>query len=142
MKKWLFCFVVLVGATAAGYLILGGYTPIYASDTKILREKTYRFWECIKFKSFDQAAAFDRAQDKQTTAKLIERIFRIKPENLDIQTVDVIHEDLDRTRELGRTKTRITGEVLNPKKPMEVEVMLFWEKEGEAWWLKLESSLR
>lgn len=142
MQKWLFCFVVLVGATAAGYLILGGYTPLYASDTKILREKTYRFWECIKFKSFDQAAAFDRAQDKQTTAKLIERIFRIKPENLDIQTVDVIHADLDRTGRLGRTKTRITGEVLNPKKLVEVEVMLFWEKEGEAWWLKLESSLR
>ena len=141
MKKWILCFVALASLTAAGYLILGGYTPLFASDRKILRDKTYRFWECIQFKSFDQAAAFDRAEDKETTARLIERIFRIKPENLDIQKVDVIHEDLDRTGKLGRTKSRITGEVLNPKKPLEIEVMLFWEKETE-WWLKLESSLR
>ncbi len=142
MKKWLFCLLLVIVGTGGGYLIFSGYTPLYASDKKILRDKSYRFWECIKFKSFDQAAEFDASQDKETTARLIERIFRVKPENLDVQEVDVMHEDLDRTGKLGRTKTRLTGEMLNPKKPMQIEVMLFWEKEGEEWWLKLESSLK
>ena len=133
--------ILLFIAAAAGYVILGGYTPMLASDTKTIREKTYRFWECIKFKSFDLAAEFDSAEDKDTTAEKIEQLFQVKPENLDIQEIDVLHCTVDSTGILGRTKTRLNGEMLNPNRPATIEVMLFWEKKGPEWELKLRSSL-
>ena len=48
---------------------------------------------------------------------------------------------LDGSGELGRTKTRIDGAVLNPPADRTLEVMLFWERVDGKWWLKLRSSL-
>ena len=71
----------------------------------------------------------------------IERLFRIKPENLDIQKVEITHTEVNREGHRGRTKARLVGEMLNPKQPRTIEVMLFWEKIGEKWNLRLKSSL-
>ena len=141
MKRFLLIVTLLLAAVGGSYAVIGGYTPLYTSDRKILRDQSYRFWECIKFKSFDQAAEFDRDEDKETTARLIERIFRVKPENLDLQRVDIVTVDIDGTGLLASTKARLEGEILNPKKPTEIEVKLYWEKQGEGWELKLRSSL-
>ena len=141
MKKWLFLMVVIVAAAGGGYAIHSGYTRLYHSEKKIIREQTRQFWEFIRFKSFDQAAELDDNEDKETTAKKIERIFRVKPENLDIQRVDVVSVEIDDTGDLARSKTRLEGELLNPKKAKTIEVMLFWRHDGEAWRLKLRSSL-
>ena len=141
MKKWLFLMVVVIAAAGGGYAIHGGYTPLYYSDKKVIREHTRQFWEFIRFKSFDQAAEYDDDEDKETTAKKIERIFRIKPENLDIQRIDVVSVEIDGTGDLARSKTRLEGEMLNPKRSKTIEVMLFWRRDGDAWRLKLRSSL-
>ncbi len=140
--KFSLIVLLLAGVTGGTYLVLAGYTPIYASETKILRDKTYRFWECIQFKSFDQAAEFDSGEDHASTAKLIEQIFRIKPENLDIQHVHVLGVFRDGTGDLARTKTRLQVELLNPKQPRDIEVMLYWTRsEAGSWELELRSSL-
>ena len=131
----------LVAAAGGGYAIHGGYTPWYHSDKKIIREQTRQFWEFIQFKSFDQAATLDADEDQNTTARLIERIFRVKPENLDIQRVDVIAVEIDSSGDLARSKSRLEGEMLNPKKAKTIEVMLFWRRDGDMWRLKLRSSL-
>ena len=141
MKKWIFLIFVVLAAAVGGYAIHGGYTPLLHSDKKVIRDQTRRFWEFVRFKSFDQAAEFDHDEDKETTARLIERIFRIKPENLDIQRVDVVSVEIDATGDLARSKTRLEGEMLNPKKAKTIEVMLFWRREGDAWMLRLRSSL-
>ncbi len=62
--------VVIIAAAGGGYAIHGGYTPLYYSDKKIIREHTRQFWEFIRFKSFDQAAEYDDDEDKETTAKV------------------------------------------------------------------------
>ncbi len=141
LKKWFVLVVLFIAAAGGGYAIHGGYTPFYHSDKKGIREQTRQFWEFIRFKSFDQAAQFDEDEDKETTARLIERIFRIKPENLDIQRVDVLSVEIDSSGNLGRSKARLEGELLNPKKTKTIEVMLFWRRVGGVWRLKLRSSL-
>ena len=40
MRKIVVILVLLLGGSAAGYAVLGGYTPLYTSDKKILREQT------------------------------------------------------------------------------------------------------
>ena len=141
MRKIVLILVLLLGGAAAGYAVLGGYTPLYTSDKKILRDQTQQFWEYVKFKSFDRAAEFDQNADKEETARLLERIFKIKPENLDLREIDVLYAEIDGSGDLGRTKTRIDGAVLNPAAERTLEVMLFWEREEGRWWLKLRSSL-
>ena len=141
MKKWLFLIVVILAVAGGGYAIQSGYTPFFHSEKKIIRGQTLQFWEFIRFKSFDQAAVFDEDEDRETTARLIEGIFRIKPENLDIQRVDVISVEIDSSGDLARSKTRLEGEMLNPKRAETIEVMLFWRRDGDKWRLKLRSSL-
>lgn len=141
MRKIAVMLVVLLGCAAAGVAVLGGYTPLYTSDKKVLRDQTRQFWEYVKFKSFDRAAEFDENEDTEETARLIERIFRIKPENLDLREIDVLYAEIDGSGELARTKTRLDGAVLNPAAEKTLEVMLFWERRDEKWWLKLRSSL-
>ena len=46
------------------------------------------------------------------------------------------------TAPASRAYLYYTAEQKHWVKPLEIEIMLFWEKEGEAWRLKLESSLR
>lgn len=153
MKKWLILLGVLV-AGALGYLGLahlsGGAYPTpgipVGGDLGHLRRTSMSFWEDIQFKDFDTAASYhspDR-QDEVDIPFLIQRIFAVKPEALDIMSYEIVLADIDSTGNRGRVKTRVKVKVLIDEKIREKEVMLYFHRADaqSPWFMELEDSLR
>jgi hypothetical protein len=142
--KILLLLLLVVGLGLAAYLVLGGKTSLYKSEHHLLKAKTARFFECIKFKEFGEAAAFHDAEDqkKANIPKLIEDLFSVPPEQLDIQEITVLFAEIDSTGILAKTKTRCVVHLLNSKEVRKPEVILYWRKQSGKWYLKLESSLK
>ncbi len=133
--------ILLLGGGA--YAVFTGMTPMYQNDAHLLKKKSERFWECVKFKEFGEAAQFHHP-DEQKQANipdLIENLFKVPPEQLDIQEVYVKFAEIDSSGVLGKTKTQTTVHVLNANKTKNPEVMLYWKKLKGQWYLKLRSTL-
>ncbi len=152
MKKLLFLFLVLI-LVALGLLYFGptsgqiGGTlgPVTSGDAKFLRQRTIDFLEDLQFKDFDKAASYHNQQDRDRVdiAKLIERIFQVKPELLDIMRYEIKKIEIDRSGDRAKVKTHTVIKVLNTKEIRKPEVILYWQKDPkEGWVMKLESSLR
>ena len=152
MRKVLLIFLVL--AVVAAVLLLfsaraglqvGGVAVSTSPDKALLEQRTLDFLEDIRFKDFDQAASYHSVEDRKTVKvpELIERIFAIKPEFLDIVRYEVLAVELDRSQTRGRVKTRTVVKILNTGEIREPEVIFYWHKDPrDGWVMKLESSLR
>lgn len=143
MKKMLLILLLVGVSVGVGYAVMTGMTPLYQSDAHKVRDLTYRFFECVKFKEFDEASALHDAadMDKADIPKMIEDLFKIPPEQLDIQDINVLFADIDSTGKLGKVKTRFIVHVLNTDKIKKPEVVLYWKKQNGKWYLKLRSTL-
>lgn len=144
-KKIILLVILLVlGLVVGAYLVLSGHTSLYQTDKHDLRQKTHRFFECVKFKEFGEAADFHDMVDRKKVKipKLIEDLFLIPPEQLDIQEIHVLFVEIDSTGILAKSKTRCIIQLLNKKDIRRPEVMLYWKKEQGQWFLKLESTLQ
>lgn len=152
-RLWLFVALLLL-LGAGGYLLLahlsGGRYETFGlplgGDAALLRGKTLSFWEDLKFKDFDRAATY-HAPELQTQVDiplLVQRVFLIKPELLDIKDFEVVLVDFDSTGLRARVKSRVTVEVLDAGKIREVETMLYYRREGPQapWYMLFEDSLR
>jgi hypothetical protein len=142
-KKAILILLLLIILGGGAYVLLSGLTPVYQSDAHLLKQKTERFWECVKFKEFGEAAKFHHP-DEQKKAKipdLIEDLFKLPPERLDIQEVYVKFAEIDTSGILGKVKTQCTVHILNTKQIRHLEVMLYWKKVEGKWYLKLRSTL-
>lgn len=143
MKRLLAIVFVVLLAAAIAYLYFDGAIPGHTTDGRILKDKTRRFLECIKFKEFEEAAAFHNEADRKDAdiAGMIEGLFYVPPEYLDIQDVNVLFAEIDSSGVLGKVKARCFAEFLNTKESKNHDVLLYWKKENEDWFLKLKSSL-
>jgi hypothetical protein len=157
MKK--FAALVLVMIVLGG-LALVARPPSLADlfldkDGKELLKLAQSFLESIQFKDFETASKFHNLVDqkKADIPLLIERLFQIKPEFLNIRDLKVTKVDIDSTGRRARTFFNANVEMLNSlreKKDGDVERdekdtegILYWQKEDDGRWvLKLESSLR
>jgi len=153
LKKLVVPLLVLL-ALAGGY-----FSAVHASggaffdfglplggDLGELRRTTTTFWEDLQFKDFDRAATY-HAPDRQDTVDiphLLERIFLVKPEALDIMTYEILLADLDSTNLRARLKTRVKFKDLIANRISEKEVMLYYHRTSltEPWYMELETSLR
>ena len=102
MKKSTIALVVVI-------LILGGYflydaqigpsniKQYFGEDKKTVNQMSLAFLEDLKFKDFDKAATYHHPEDQEKVniPRLIERLFHIKPEQLDIMEYEVLDTDLD-----------------------------------------------
>ncbi len=142
-KKVTLILVLLLVAGGAAYAVLSGMTSVYQSDVHIIKKKSNRFFECIKFKEFGEASKFHHPSEQKGVdiPKMIEDLFKVPPEQLDIQEVNVLFGEIDTSGVLGKVKTRCTVNVLNAKKTRNPEVMLYWKKMEGRWYLKLRSTL-
>lgn len=153
MKKWLILLGVLLAA-ALGYLGLahlsGGAYPTpgipVGGDLGELRRTSMTFWEDIQFKDFDRAATY-HSPEKQESVDipfLIQRLFAVKPEALDVMSYEIVLADIDSTGNRGRVKTRVKVKILVDEKIREKEVMLYFHRADAAspWYMELEDSLR
>jgi len=160
MKKFalIVLALVLVGGLAFAVITpwglrLGGNFLAYNAVQAALAKHGARFLECIQYKNFDEAAGFHSKDDrkKANIPQLIERLFKVKPEFLDIRRIDVTRVTVDSAGSRARTYFRANVELLNslqnPKeqkerKERDVEGILYWKKQDGEWRLDLQSSLR
>ena len=148
-KGWIILGVVVAVGVAAlcfgwryGFRV-GSWSVTFNEDKAELYQKTERFLECLKFKEFDEAASFhapDEADDVDV-AELIWRVFKVKHEQLDIQSWEEPIIEIDSTGRLAVTKTKTRVKVLNAEQTRDVEVNFYWKKRGDAWHMYLRSSL-
>ena len=152
MKKWLFglaFLAVLAGGYAAAAHFSGGAFPTLGlplgGDRGWLRGHTLSFWEDIQFKDFTSAATYhDPAEQNAVDIPyLLERLFMVKPEALDIMQYEIVLADIDSTGLRARVKTRVKVKNLLDESIREKEVMLYWQRTTPAdpWYMHLESSL-
>lgn len=121
----------------------GGLKVPFDSDKMTINDSTLSFLEAVKFKDFNRAASFhhpDTLQEKDVP-KLIEKKFMIKPEALDISAFEIVRVDLDSARSRGKALCSVTVKALNTDKRRDIEIIFYWMKRDEAWYMTLESSL-
>ncbi len=153
MKKvlWLLGFLLVVGGgyVAAAHFSGGAYPTLglpLGGDRGFLRRAALAFWEDIQFKDFVKAASYHapEVQGSVDIPYLIERLFGIKPEMLDVMEYEVVLADVDSTGLRARVKTRIKVKILVDGSLAEREVMLYFHRStpDAPWYMELESSLR
>ena len=153
MKNWLIALGLLL-ALAGGYLaaahLSGGAFPTLGlplgGERGELRRTALSFWEDVQFKDFDKAASYHdpAVQDQVDIPFLLQRLFVLKPEQLDIMGVEVVLADVDSSGLRARVKTRLQVKELTTGKTKDPEVMLYFHREspGAPWFMVLEDSLR
>lgn len=150
MKKIVVVFAVLVGLATlllvySGQSGFGPFAITMSPDGHFLEQKTLDFMEDIRYKDFKKAATYHNAVERKTVdiPNLLERIFAIKPEFLDILRYKVTAVDLDRSGERARVHVKAVVKVLNTSEIKEPDVIFYWYKDPrEGWCMRLESSLR
>ena len=154
MKRPLFVVVLTVVALAAGYLLAahlsGGAFPCLGlplgGDRGELRRTTRSFIEDIQFKDFKRAATYHEPekQSRIDIPFIIQRLFMIKPEALDIMSCEIVFAELDSTGNRGRVKARVKAKELGRGDIRTQEFILYYERagRGDPWYMKLEDSLR
>lgn len=117
---------------------------ITSSEVRLLRERSKDFLEDLQYKDFDKASTYHSSDDRKKAdiAKLIERLFAVKPEFLDIMRYEIKKIEIDRSGDRAKVKTETVVKLLNTKKIKKPEIILYWRKDPrEGWVMKLESSL-
>ncbi len=153
MKKALTALLVLAVLTG-GYIgvahVSGGafWTLGLAlgGDRGALRRIALDFLEDIQFKDFVSAASYHAPdiRDSVDIPFLIQRLFTVRPEALDIMDYGVVFAEIDESGLRARVKMRVTVKLLLNALINEREVILFFEREtvNDPWYMKLEDSLR
>ena len=149
MKKSTVAFV-LVALAVGGYILYDSQwgrsvlMGIFSEDLARIEEISLAFMEDIEFKDFNKAASYHSPEDQEKVdiPKLMERLFKIKPEFLDVMEYTILDSTLDSTGTRGRVKMKAKVNVLNSGKIKNPEFILYYKKKGEAWFMELESSLR
>jgi hypothetical protein len=153
MKKWLIIvlsIVLLCGGYIAGAHLSGGAWPTLGlpvgGPEALLRKTALSFWEDIQFKDFTGAASYHdpATRDEIDIPFLLERIFAVKPEMLDIMEYEIVFAEVDSTGLRARIKTRLKVKELVRGTIREQEVILYFHRESleSEWYMVLESSLR
>jgi len=158
MKSAAILVLVLGLAGAALYLTSSQGGPsgvsalVLSPDKALLRDRTLEFLEDIKFKDFKKASTYhlEATQKARDIPALIQRIFRIRHEVLDIQSYEVLEVELDRSKKRGRVRTLVYFHILGDRDVREseeshrdTEILFYWFKQPDgSWTMELESSLR
>lgn len=150
MKRLSLIFIVLV--LVGGSLALVVTRPDLlvqfgiGGDKARLMRITRSFLEDIQFKDFKKAASYHRAEERDTVdiPFLLERLFMIKPEQLDVMDYEILFAKVDSSGLRARVKARIKVKNLLKGDIQNRELMLYYFRDDvkSPWHMKLESSLR
>ncbi len=153
MKKAVTALLVLA-------LLLGGYLTVahisggafstlgllLGGDRGELRRVALQFLEDIQFKDFVSAAGYHApdVQDSIDIPFLIQRLFTVRPEALDIMDYDVAFAEIDSGGLRARVKLRVKVKLLLKALIKEQDVILYFQRDSvdDPWYMKLEDSLR
>ena len=153
MKKALTALLVLA-------LLLGGYLGVahlsggafstlglaLGGDRGALRRIALEFLEDIQFKDFVSAASYHAPdlRDSVDIPFLLQRLFTVKPEALDIMDYGIVFSEIDSSGLRARVKSRIKVNILLNSRIEERELILYFARDSvtDPWHMKLEDSLR
>ncbi len=111
-----------------------------------LRRVALSFLEDIQFKDFESAASYHAPdiRDGIDIPFIIQRLFTVKPEALDIMDYEVVFAEVDSDGLRARVKLRVKVKLLLNARIDEREVMLYFERDSvdDPWYMALEDSLR
>lgn len=145
----IFLIVILVGLGIALFVSkydirIGNVALALNKDKSALNTLTSDFLEDLRFKDFQKAASYHtkEEQSKVNIPDLLERLFQIKPEFLDIMKYEITGVDVDRNGDRARVKTHTTVKMLNTDEIREFDTIFYWHKLDGRWYMKLESSLQ
>jgi len=120
-------------------LALGG-------DRGALRRVALQFLEDIQFKDFEAAASYHAPEllESVDIPFLIQRLFEVRPEALDIMGFEIVFADIDSSGLRARVKTRVKAKLLLNELVDERELILYFYRDtvNYPWYMKLEDSLR
>ncbi|PKL80109.1 MAG: hypothetical protein CVV27_00975 [Candidatus Melainabacteria bacterium HGW-Melainabacteria-1] len=149
--KVVLVFLLLLGLAGGGYFFIQqsqlGQAPLGAlvsSETQALIKHTRSFMEDLRYKDFKSAAKYSlpEQQGKYNIPALIERLFQIKPEFMDIQNYEVTSTDFDSSGQRARVHLKSEIKVLNTNELRKPEVILYFKKQADAWYMDLASSIK
>lgn len=152
MKKIIAVFVVLV-LLAFGLLYLSSDSNTIGAvniaqmgneDVRTIRSKSISFLEDLQYKDFEKAASYHLTAERANVdiPRLLERLFAVKPEFLDIMRYEIKKVNVDRSGDRAKVMTHTVVKILNTNEIREPEVILYWHRDSkEGWVMKLESSL-
>jgi hypothetical protein len=115
------------------------------AQTRQVTELGRQFMEAVQYKDFKAAAELSPPGDREKAdiPKLIERLFLVKPEQLQIDKVQLLVADVDSTGKRARTKFGTDVKLLNSQELRHPEIMLYWKKAPDGrWYMDLASSLQ
>ena len=153
MKKAVIALLVLA-------LLLGGYLGVahvsggafstlglaLGGDRGALRRVALSFLEDIQFKDFVSPASYHAPdiRDSVDIPFLIQRLFTVRPEALDIMDYEVVFAEIDSGGLRARVKLRVKVKLLLNALINEREVILYFQRDSvdDPWYMKLEDSLR
>jgi hypothetical protein len=131
--------LLLAGLSGDGFSLFG--TSLYwSSESAKLKKLADQFLEDLQYKDFDKAAKYHTFEDQKTVdiPSLIERLFAVKPEVLNIDNIRIIKADFDDSGTRCRTFFRCDTEALNTRRKSkkeggkneirEVEGILYWHQ--------------
>lgn len=117
---------------------------LVTADARTIVDLSRKFMEDIQFKDFKKAAQYSLPEHRDMNMpKLIERLFQIKPELLDIQNIQVLNQDFDSTGDRARVYLQADVKVLNTQELRKPNIILYWKREPDKnWYMDLASSLK
>mgnify|MGYP006908233949 FL=1 len=146
--------LVILAALLGGYLAVAHVSgaafatlglPL-GGDRGELRRTALQFMEDVQFKDFQKAAAYHAPEliDTVDIPFLIQRLFAVKPEALDIMDYEVVFAELDSSGLRARVKLRVRAKLLLNERIEERELILYFYRDtvADPWYMKLEDSLR
>ena len=150
MKKILLVFGILLALAVFLLAFTSRSSVRYAGgsltgDSRQIETYAKKFLEDIQFKDFQTAASYHSKEDRKTVdiPNLIERLFGIKPEFLNIMRFDIVKVQIDSTGKRARVLCHSVVKILNSNEIKEPEIMLYFRKDpAEGWVMELQSSLR
>ena len=153
MKK-AFTALLVLGLLLGGYLGVahvsgGAFSTLglaLGGHRGELRRTALAFFEDIQFKDFESAASY-HAPDLRESVDipfLIQRLFTVRPEALDIMDYDIVFAEIDSGGLRARVKARVKVKLLLNALIEEREVLLYFDRDSvdDPWYMKLEDSLR
>lgn len=147
----LLIFVALLALAGGGFYFMQssqiGQAPLGAlvsSENQALIKAGRAFMEDIRYKDFKAAAkhSLPEQQGKYDIPALIERLFQVKPEFMDIQNYEITSVDTDSSGERARVHIKSDVKLLNSDERRQPEVILYYKKQAGSWFMDLASSLQ
>ncbi len=148
--KPLLALLVLCGLVAGGYVYFQNNQldkvplgTLLSSDSQDMVKIALSFMEDIRYKDFDASAAYSlpEQRDKYDLPALVEGLFKVKPEFLDIQKYEVLTMDMDSSGKRARVHMKADVKLLNTNELKEPELILYFKKQEGQWYMDYASSI-